>query len=333
MFETDVEGGLDRRGNARLNGTIISDDFELRNMKIDKFESEAGVKIAVVYLPGVSSYSTIRIIESQIRGSNLSSAKEMQSHLMDSLNMTSSIFPLVRKTRKVQMARMALLKGGVLIFIDGIKCALVAPQNLGQSLLEIPRYLDSVCPIISKALNYIALFVSLFLSSLYIAVFSIPWSLLTSEIGHYMLNVRSTIIYPAIVEVLILEAIAELLREALWISPPKYGLAVYVFSSCAIGRMLLGWSIFSPILVLIVSTSLIISFLIPDYLTIHSLRILKLLTIIATGMLGINGFAFFLAFITINIIILARSGIPYSPWGWYELIHAFLRTARSAKYK
>ncbi len=333
MFKSDIEGSQNQYRDSnkifRLNGNHKDASFCAPSIKFDRYESASGAKLAVVYLPKVSSNSTVRIIESRIRDIKFSSAKEIQSYLLDSLNTLSDVFPLVRKTKNIEMARRALLKGGVLILVDGSKYALVAPRSLGQLLLKIPAYLDCICPIISRALNYIALLTSLFLSSLYIAAFSMPLHWMSFETGQYILNLRSTVIYPAVIEVLILESIAELIREALCMSPPKYGLASITFSACAIGRMLMGWSIFSPILVMIVSTSFLLSFLIPDYLTIHSLRVLKLLMVIATGIFGIYGFAFFVALIIMNIIILNRSGIPYSPFGWYELIHAFLWGARA----
>ena len=332
MFETGIEDGVNQCGDINnkspLNDGLKKNDSFPPGMKVDRFESVEGNRLAVVYLMGIASYTTVRIIESRIRDIKLSSAKEIQSHLLYILNTESSIFPLIRKTKKVELARRALLRGGVLIFVDGVQYALVAPRSLGQLLLRIPGYLDCICPVISRLLNYAALLTSLFMSSLYIAAFSIPMRLLTPEIVQYFIGIRRTTLYSALIEVLILEVIAELLREALWVSPPKYGLALSIFSACAIGRMLMGWSIFSPILVMIVLTSLLISFLIPDYLTIHSLRIIKFLMIIATGIFGIYGFAIFLALITVNIIILTRSGIPYSPFGWYELIHAFLWDAR-----
>jgi len=151
-----------------------------------------------VYLAEVVSYSTIKVIESRIRDIKASSAKEIQSYLLDILNTKSSIFPLVRKTKQVELARRALLKGGVLIFIDGAKYALVAPRTLGQSLLEVPGYLDCICPMVSRALSYIALLISLFLSSLYIIAFAIPLRLLTPEIVLYMQDITRTIIYTRI---------------------------------------------------------------------------------------------------------------------------------------
>ena len=338
MFDSGIEDKVIRFGdinkNPRLNDVFKKNNPCPPGIKIDRFESVGGNRLAVMYLMGIASYSTVRIIESRIRNIELSSAKEIQSYLLNILNTKSNIFPLIRKTKKVELARRALRKGSVLIFIDGVQYALVAPSSLAQLLFRIPDYLDCVCPIINKVLNYAALLTSLFLSSLYIAAFSIPMYLLTPEIVQYFADIRMTTLYSALIEVLILEAVAELLREALWVSPPKCSLALSIFGACAIGRILMGWSIFSPVLVMIVSTSLLISFLIPDYLTIHSLRILKFLMIIATGIFGMYGFAILLAVITINIIILTRLGIPYSPFGWYELIHAFLwRTREGAKCK
>jgi len=287
----------------------------------------------VAYLSGVSSYYTVRVIERRLDDIIVQSTDELQSYLIGNLNTKFDIFPLIRKTRREEWACKALYKGDVLIFIDDIPCGLVAPRTLWRSLLGVPGSLDCFNPFIFRIFVYIALFTSLFLPSLYMVAVSYRLDWLSSEFSNYLNSIRGTVIFSAFIEVLILEFLVELIRESLLANPPKNGLAVFIISTIAIGETLTTWSIFNPLLVMIVSSSLMFSFLIPDYLTIHSLRILKFLMLITTGMFGIYGFALLLMLTTVNIIILIRSGVPYSPFGWYELIHAFLWERRKRLLK
>lgn len=307
------------------NLTLIRDKCRRPRLKVGIFKvNENANTIAVVYFSDKASYSTVRIIEGWLDEIMIPPTEEVGSYLLDNLNTKSDVFPLIRKTRREEWACKALYNGDVLILIDGVQYAFVAPRTLGRFIFGIPGSMEHRCPLIFRTIGYFALFISMFLSSLYIAVVSFPVNFLPAELPLCLNNIRGTVIFSAFVEVLILECIAELLREALWITPPKTSLAVYIVSVVIIGRILTTWSIFNPVLIAIIYVSFVFSLFIPDYLTIHSLRILKFLMIVATGFFGIYGFAFILMLITINIFLLTRSGIPYSPFGWYELIHAFL---------
>lgn len=307
------------------NLTLIRDKCRRPRLKVDIFKvTENANTIAIVYFSDKTSYSTVRIIEGWLNEITIPPTEEVDSYLLDNLTTKSDVFPLIRKTKREEWACKALYKGDVLILIDGVQYAFVAPRTLGRFIFGIPGSLEHMCPLIFRTLIYFALFISMFLSSLYIAAVSFPVDFLPAELSFSLNNIRGTVIFSAFIEVLILECLAEIIREALWITPPKTSLVVFIVSVVAIGRILTAWSIFNPVLIAIVYFSFALSFLIHDYMTIHSLRVLKLLTIIATGFFGIYGFALILTLATINIIILTRSGIPYSPFGWYGLIHSFL---------
>lgn len=336
MFETANEGNQNVYFTDKLesNLTLIRNECRRPRLRIGTFKvNEKNNTIAVVYYSDKASYSTVRIIEGWLDEIMIPPTEEVHSYLLDNLTTKSDVFPLIRKTKREEWACKALYNGDVLIFIDGVQYAFVAPRTLGQFIFGIPGSLEHMCPLIFRAIGYFALFISMFLSSLYIAAVTFPVNFLPAELSLYLNNIRGIVIFSAFIEVLILECIAELLREVLWITPPKTSLAVYIVSVVIIGRILTTWSIFNPVLISIVYVSFVFSLYIPNYLTIHSLRILKFLMIIATGCFGIYGFAFILTLITINIIILTRSGIPYSPFGWYELIHAFLWKAKAQLLK
>ena len=336
MFETAYEGNQNVYFTDKLesNLTLIRNGCRRPSLKVGIFKvNEKNNTIAVVYFSDKASYSTVRIIERWLDEIMIPPTEEVHSYLLDNLTTKSDVFPLIRKTKREEWACKALYNGDVLIFIDGVQYGFVAPRTLGRFIFGIPGSLEHKYPLIFRMLIYFSLFTSMFLSSLYIAAVTFPLNFLPAELTLNLNNIRGTVIFSAFIEVLILECLAEIIREALWITPPKTGLAVFIVSVVAIGRILTAWSIFNPVLIAIVYVSFVFSLYIPNYFTIHSLRILKFLMIIATGFFGIYGFAFILTLITINIIILTRSGIPYSPFGWYELIHAFLWEAKARLLK
>jgi len=211
----------------QLNLSLIKKRIDTPKLRIDFFKVSNNT-VSVAYLSGVSSYYTVRAIERRLDDIIVQPTDELQSYLIGNLNTKFDIFPLIRKTRREEWACKALYKGDVLIFIDDIPYCLVAPRTLWRSLLGVPGSLDCFNPYIFRIFVYIALFISLFLSSLYMVAVSYCLDWLSSEFSNYLNSIRGTVIFSAFIEVLILEFSAELIRESLLANPPRNGLAVLI---------------------------------------------------------------------------------------------------------
>ncbi len=321
---------FNRYFDEKLNSNLspIKDGLCTPNLKIEAIKVNSIDKsIALIYLKNTASRMTLKVIRSKLKEINISSAEELQSYLLNNLSNKTNIFPLIRGTKRRDWAHKALYKGEVLILIEGEAVGLIAPRSLGKVLLKHTLFPNSI-PGVSRTLVYIALIVSLCLSSLYLGIVSYHIDTLSVNFIAYFTSIPASILFSTFLEVVILELVVEMLREALFTIPPKTVLSIAVMGTIAIGQNLIYSALFNPLLVLIVSSSFLMSCLIPDYITIHSLRILKITMIIATGMFGIYGFSLIMTLIILNIIILTRSGIPYTPFTWYELIHAFLWEAK-----
>jgi spore germination protein KA len=138
---------------------------------------------------------------------------------------------------------------------------------------------------------------------------------------------RSKVLFSALIEVLIVEFIVELLRESLLRVPSKIGTAIGIVGAIVIGQAATAAGIFSPLLLIIVATSLMASFAIPDYFAAHPIRILKFFMIIMTGLFGFYGFVLAFTLILTNLVSINSFGVPYmaplAPFNLYDAIRAF----------
>jgi len=73
--------------------------------------------------------------------------------------------------------------------------------------------------------------------------------------------------------------------------------------------------------------ALLSSFALPDYFTVHPIRILKFLIIVMTGLMGFYGFILALSFILTNLVSINSFGVPYlapfAPFNPYDAKRAF----------
>jgi len=180
-----------------------------------------------------------------------------------------------------------------------------------------------------------ALFLHLCLSSIYVALVSFHTDALPSAYAILLSQMRQKVLFSALVEVLVVEFIAELVRESLIRVPSKIGTAIGVVGTIVIGQAATAAGVFSPLLLIIVSASLLASFAIPDYFAAHPIRILRFLVIIMTGILGFYGFILALSLIITNLVSINSFGVPYmapfAPFNPYDSVRAFLFSRSTSK--
>lgn len=191
------------------------------------------------------------------------------------------------------------------------------------------KYDNKYFGLFSRILRYTALIIAFATTSIFVAITSFHTDVLPIKYVISLAEMRSSVIFNALTGALILEFIAELIREALLRVPKQIGTAIGIVGAIVIGQAAIAAGIFSPLLLIIVAVGLLASFTIPDYSIISPFRILKFALIIFTGTMGFFGFTLFLTFILIQLVSINSFGVPYmAPWAPFNL-YDFIRTFMS----
>jgi spore germination protein KA/spore germination protein len=126
----------------------------------------------------------------------------------------------------------------------------------------------------------------------------------------------------------------ELIREALIRVPSKIGTAIGIVGAIIIGNAATAAGIFDALVLILVSASLLASFAMPDYASMHPIRLLKFFLIFLTGILGFYGFVLGLSAILTNLVSMDSFGIPYlapfAPFNRYDAKRAFLFSRKTS---
>ena len=162
-----------------------------------------------------------------------------------------------------------------------------------------------------RVLRVLSLGLSFVVSSLYVAIVSFHNDFLP---GSYMIAIaqsRAKVPFNALVEVILIELIGELIRESLVRVPSKIGTAIGIVGAIIIGQAAVAAGVFSPLLLIVISLSLIASFIPADYTIVDPFRVLKFLLIIASGTFGLHGFTLVIVLVLSQLVSINTFGVPY----------------------
>lgn len=315
--------------NLDANLSLIRYRIKDKNMQIKHFEvgKRTKAQVAVVYIEDIANDTVVQEVQKRIERidvDGIGESGELQGFL---LNNKLQLFPQIGLIERSDMAFHSLLEGKVLVLVDGSGIALLAPKTFSEFFYSCDdRFDNKFFGLFTRILRYTAIIIALTGSSLFVALTSFHTDVLPVKYAISLSEMRSNVPFTALIGALSLEFIMELLREALLRVPKQIGSAIGIVGAIVIGSAAISAGIFSPLLLIIVSTSLLASFVIPDYSLVTPFRILKFILLLFTGMLGFFGFTIFMTFILAELVSLNSFGVPYmAPWAPFNF-HDFTRT-------
>jgi spore germination protein KA len=320
--------------NLDSNLSLIRYRLKSESLRIDiqQVGRRNHTKIAVVYFEDIANDQAVSEIKKRIGKidvDGLSSSGELESYL---LNNKISLFPQMGIIERSDMACGAILEGKVVVIMDGSPWALVAPKVFSEYLWTCDDfYLNKFFSTFLRILRVISLNLAFIVSSLYVAVVSFHSDTLP---GAYMIAIaqaRAKVPFSALLEVLLIELIAEVIRESLVRVPTKIGTAIGIVGAIIIGQAAVAAGIFSPLILIVISLSMISSFVPSDFTIIHPFRVLKYLLILATGIFGLYGFTLTIIFVLAQLVSTNTFGVPYmAPLAPFNL-HDFIKSVVFSK--
>ena len=160
-------------------------------------------------------------------------------------------------------------------------------------------------------MRYIAVFITVLLPGLYVAVTCYYPQILPTNFLLAIVGARSNITFPIVVEVLLMELLFELLREAGIRLPGQMGNTIGVVGGLIVGQAAVDAALVSTIVVIVVALTAIASFAIPNEEFSSTLRLLKFFMIVLGAVWGLYGIFLGLLILVIHLASLESFGIPY----------------------
>lgn len=329
--------------NLDTNLSLIRYRLKDKNIRFDELTvgKKTKTRIVVSYLEDTANPDIVTDIKRRIQAIDTDAiidSGEVQNFLTNKKN---SLLPQMGTIERSDDATERILEGRVLILVDGSNLALSAPRIMTEFLYSCDdRYDNRYFGIFMRLLRYAAFFISFTFSAFYIGMEAFHSDAMPASYILLLAQMRSKVPFSALVGVIILEFIVELLREALVRVPKQIGPAIGIVGAIIIGQAAIAAGLFTPVLLIIVSLELLASFAIPDYTLMNTFRILKILIIALTGMLGFFGFTLGIILILAKLASTDAFGVPYlapyAPFNWYDfkrtIIFSRATTAKRQQY-
>lgn len=241
-----------------------------------------------------------------------------------------SPFPTTFRTERPDRVAAALLEGRVAILVDGTQFVLIVPAVLTMFLTTVDDWYESfLVGTALRILRYASFVVSLLFPALYVSAISFHQEMVPTRLAFGITQQRQGIPFPVIVEALLLQLIFEVLREAGLRLPQAVGQAVTIVGALIVGQQAVEAGLVSPVMLIVIATTGIASFVTPVYSMSWSVRLLNPLYIILGGTLGLFGIVSGLVLMEVHLTALNSFGLAYmsplSPSRAEELKDTFIR--------
>lgn len=300
--------------NFRTNTALLR-----RRVKDPKMKEKQGflgqrsrTVYGLMYLEDLVQPSLLCAIEKKLNAFSIDGIFDsgMLVHLLE--EKWYSPFPQVQTTERPDKAASAICEGRVVMVVDNSPEVIILPTTFNTFFQAADDYYNRFgVATFARLLRYLAAFITVLLPGLYIAVTCYYPQILPTEFLLAIVGARNDVTFPIVVEVLLMELLFELLREAGIRLPGQMGNTIGVVGGLIVGTAAVDASLVSTIVVIVVALTAIASFAIPNEEFSSTFRLLKFLMIFLGAVWGLYGIMLGILAIAVHLAGLESFGIPY----------------------
>ncbi|MBV7272554.1 spore germination protein [Clostridium sp. PL3] len=223
-----------------------------------------------------------------------------------------SFFPQTIATERPDKVQAKLMEGKIALIVDENPFVSTFPTTFFEFFQTVEDYyFRTIVSSFTRLVRYLAAFIILSLPSIYITLIKFNAELIPSEFIKSIVESRKGIVLTPFMSILSMNLIVEFLREGGLRLPGKIGQTLSVVGGIIIGDAALKAKIVSSLTLLIVGTTTVATFLIPNYEMALSIRLIGFINLIMSNWLGMLGLTISLFFLLAYLCSLDSYGVPY----------------------
>ncbi len=299
-------------------------------LEIHKVGRRTRTTLGIVYLESLADDKLVKEVQRRIKKIDIDGVLAngyVEAFIEDN---PYSPFPQAQGTEKPEKVVSALLEGRIAILLDRTPLVLMVPAQLIQFFQAPEDYFER--PYIGtyiRILRAIAFIVTTTAAPAYIALNSFHPELVPLDILLNIASLRKKVQLPPVVEALIMEFVIEVLREAGLRLPTAIATTLGVVGGIILGDAAVRANLVSPVMIIVITITIICNFVIPNYSMSLVIRLLRLFLILASATFGAFGMTLAWLVIIIHLCRLESFGLPYfapiAPTRYRDLKDVYIR--------
>jgi spore germination protein KA len=308
-----------------------------------KFESRTlgditHTSIAIMYIQGLVDEKLVQEVHSRIEKIKIHGVLEggmIEEAIQDK---TFTPFPTLYNSERPDVIAAGLLEGRIAILVDGTPFVLLVPAVFNHFMQSPEDYYQRFdIGSIIRILRFLCLLFALFGPSIYIAITTFHSELIPYTLLLNLASQHEGVPLPTLGESLLMLLTFEILREAGIRMPRVVGQTISVVGAVVIGQAAVEAGIVTAAVLIVISGAAISSFAIPSNNLEIAVRILRVIFMGLSGVLGLIGVMIGIIALTLHLCHLRSFGVPYmtpfSPFLKAGQKDAFLRLPISSTSK
>jgi len=298
----------------RFNTALVRRRIRDCNLKVK--QSKIGLRsltdIAIMYMedivrPEILQEVERRLEEIQIDGISDSGCMEQ---LIEENWLTP--FPQMQLTERPDKVASSLLEGRIAIIVDNSPFVILAPVTLNTLFQSSEDYYNRwQVASITRYMRFVGAFLAVSLPALYVAIALYHPAMIPLVMLSRLADASQAVPFPVVLEIFLLDAAFELLREAGIRLKAASGGTIGIVGGLIIGQAAVEAGLVSPIVVILVAMTSIATFAIPNISLVYSFRLVKYGLLLAAAAFGFFGLGMGLMFVLVHLASLKSFSFPY----------------------
>ena len=297
-----------RSNSALIRKIIKTEKLIAEGVKIGNVSKTRGV---LMYINDIANENLVNEVRRRINGIDMDyvmSVEEVELMLEEKTFMATT---QLLATERPDRAARALTQGRAVLLLNGSPRALIFPSNIFE-MTHSPSddYLRVPYANMARIIRLFAMFVSILLPALYLAVTLYHHEIVPTYLLYSISASRENVPFPSLIELLLMDLSFEMIREAGIRMPGPIGSTLGIVGGLILGQAAVSAKIVSPIMIIIIAITGIGSFATPDYSLGWTYRILRIIFIFLAALFGFYGIAVGIFIYSVDIGAQKSFGVP-----------------------
>jgi Bacillus/Clostridium GerA spore germination protein. len=300
--------------DVRINVGLIRKRIRNASLRFESMTigSRTNTIVVLVYLENLAPDQLVREMRrrlSAIRTDSLLESSYVEEFIQDRI---LSPFPTLLNTERPDKVAAHLLEGKAAVMVDGTPYVLVAPLTFFELFNATEDYYQRAdIATFIRWLRFVSFFVAVFTPALYVAVTTFHQELIPTELLISLSAQREGVPLPAFLEIMLMEIVFEIIREAGLRMPRAVGQALSIVGAIVLGQAAVEAGLISAAVVIVVAVTGITNFVVPVYSFGMSQRLLRFTFLLLAGFLGLFGILCGALLLIAHLVTLKSFGVPY----------------------